>query len=239
MTKPSPFAEFIEPKIPDYNANPKASKPRAKKEPVEAKASKPSARGKVSVEKTAPKPTIDSDNDELISLAERMAKSTKTGKSDTTQSKLNFQKITSSKDSDIILSDNDSDAMIVDTPPLQRDKRTVARKKYDFDESEDEKEVSIMEDDSEEDFMLPKKPAKKASAKKTQKSSDSVSTKADKSISKASKAPQKTVSKKPQLILKKTTPTISEIDDNDISAEPINTAVSKRYVYSHKLFSNV
>ncbi len=232
ITKPSPFAEAIQPKIPEFNADPKTSKVRAKKEP---KVPKQTGRGKkvaakVSdgiklMEKSASEKAKDfgfgdSDNEESMSLAERISKNSKKGDGKQKQTKLNFEPV-STKESDDPLSDEDELMNLeFDTPPapIQRVKRAVKRKTYVVN---DDSDVMVEEFDSEDDFQPSKKIIRPNIAKSK---SESLSPGAEKpKITGRAKAKKentkKLMSKKPQLVLKKTSasPVKSDLDNESDS----------------------
>ena len=181
VTKPSPFAEAMLPRIPEFNANPKVSKPRAKKEP---KPEKESGKGKkTSVVSDTPEKSVDEkakdlgfssedENVEEISLAERIAKKSKAKKA-VKQSTLTFKAALK----ETVDSDSDEDVADMDTvpPPVQREKRAMKRTNYAEPQGNDQSsdsDVIIEEEDSDDDFQIPRKTSKTGIGKS--KSSESV-----------------------------------------------------------------
>ncbi len=184
LTKPSPFAEFIDPKMPEYNANPKAARPRAKKKTVESNAPKQSSRGKKSASQVSDeKPASEKMNfsDYPVSLAKRRAKTSTAGDSKT--HKLNFKKTASNA---------------TPSPPIQCTKRAINPKKY----ASSDDNITI-EDDSE---LASKKATKRTRTTKSESLSFRTVKVTKATASKISKAPPKKImSKKPRIVLRKTT----------------------------------
>ncbi len=239
VTKPSPFAEAIQPKIPEFNAEPKAPKVRVKKEPKATKPPKQTVRGKKAAAKVSDESKLseksvsekakdfgfgDSDNEETMSLAERIAKNSKKGDGKQKQTKLKFE-VVSTKEADDSLSDDEEVMNFeVDTPPapIQREKRAIKRKMY---ADDDDSDVIFEEFDSEDDFQTPKKIVRQNITKSKSSESLSPGTKKPKGTKSTVRAKEtkentkKLMAKKPRLILKKSSasPLKSDIDDESDS----------------------
>ncbi len=158
-TKPSPFAETIEPQVPTYNANPKKSTSgRTKKEKLDSSSGKGHEIAPATSIKDSFHLSNDEDGEEVSDLATRLASKDRKDRKRKTESKQNDpkQKKNQFKPKPLDVQDSESDSDLDNSPPprVSRPTRTKAVAPVTYTEILDDSDSAVIENvDSDSDSI--------------------------------------------------------------------------------------